>query len=112
MEFETLNALKEGLYLGQMMMIQIIGLIITLMALAGLAVYLIGVIWFCSEEKRRIKTSLRTQPAAVPVDGRKPAPVVPIESVRARVATRRSGNARCMDSGPCAVLAHSASTIH
>ena len=42
-----------GLYLGLRLMVEVIVSIIVFLAVAGITVYMAGVIWLCLEEKRR-----------------------------------------------------------
>jgi len=52
MEIEALNAMKEGMYSSQMMMIEAIALITIIFAIAGIALSLAGIAWLCFEETR------------------------------------------------------------
>ena len=65
MEIETLNAMNEGMYLS-LMMIKVIMLITVLFAIAGFAIYLAGIAWFCFEETRRSTTAPPTARRASP----------------------------------------------
>lgn len=53
MDIETSKALNEGMYLSLLMMIEVIVLITVFFAIAGFAIYLAGIAWFCSEETRQ-----------------------------------------------------------
>ena len=77
MEIETLNAMNEGMYFSQMMMIEVIVLITALLSIAGFAVYLAGIAWFCFEEKRRSMIAPRRERRVSPPNTWKSALGVP-----------------------------------
>jgi hypothetical protein len=62
MDIEILNAMNEGLYLHVLLLIGIILLSTVFLAFAGFVIYLIGIVWFCFEEKRP-PTRRRVKPA-------------------------------------------------
>src|SRR5437773_10460326 len=66
MGIETLNAINEGMYLSTLMMIEVIVLMVAILAIAGFAIYLAGIAWFCFEETRRSITAPRTARRASP----------------------------------------------
>jgi hypothetical protein len=57
MEMETLSAINDGTYLS--LMLKVVVLITAVFAIAGLAIYLAGISWFCFEEKRWSTTAPR-----------------------------------------------------
>lgn len=59
MEIETLNAMNEGMYVRLMMMIEVIRLITLIFAIAGFAVCLAAIAWFCFKETRQGITAPR-----------------------------------------------------
>src|SRR5262245_31573011 len=65
METEILNAMNEGLYLNQMMMLKVIALVAVLLAVAGFVVSLAGIAWLCFKENQRSLTA-RTSRCASP----------------------------------------------
>lgn len=67
MEIETLNAMNEGMYFTQMMIIKAILLMIASFAIVGITVYLAGIAWCYFEETRRsITVSRRARHASPP----------------------------------------------
>jgi hypothetical protein len=66
MGIETLNAMNEGMHLSLLMMIKAIAMITLLVVIAGLAIYLAGITWFCLVVKRRTITRPRTPRRASP----------------------------------------------
>ena len=53
MGIESIYGGEEGLYLGLRLMVEVIVSIIVFLAVAGITIYIAGVIWLCLEEKRR-----------------------------------------------------------
>ncbi|HEY8460399.1 MAG TPA: hypothetical protein VIM99_08470 [Blastocatellia bacterium] len=65
MENETLRAMNEGFYLSLLTAIEVIILLSVVLAIAGFAIYLAGVAWFCFSEMRQ-PARRRTTSAAPP----------------------------------------------
>jgi hypothetical protein len=76
MEIKPLDAMNEGMYPSLMMMIEVLVLITVLLTIAGLAIYLAGIAWFCFKEKRRSATAPRTPRHASPPNAKAPRTVV------------------------------------
>ncbi|MGH9838557.1 MAG: hypothetical protein ACREEM_07225 [Blastocatellia bacterium] len=53
MEIEILNAMNEGIYPGLLLMIEVIVLITVFLTIAGFAIYLASIAWFCFEGTRQ-----------------------------------------------------------
>jgi hypothetical protein len=65
MEIETLNAMNESLDRSLLMIIEVVALINIVLAIAGFAIYLAGVAWYCYKEAR-LPAHRRMKPAHAP----------------------------------------------
>lgn len=61
MDIESWNTMYEGLYLSMRLLLQVIVLLTIFLAGTGFVVYLLGLAWFCLEERLK-PTRRRRQP--------------------------------------------------
>lgn len=67
MDIESLNAMNKDISFSLLTTLEIILVTITLLALAGFAIYLVGLAWFCFKETRQ-PARHQMKPAPVPPD--------------------------------------------
>ncbi len=73
---EFWNATTESMQRSLMAMIELIVMLTVLCAIAGLVIYLIGIIWFCFKEKRHSRTASPTPRHASVLSTKKLLPLV------------------------------------
>jgi hypothetical protein len=109
MEMETLSAINDGTYLS--LMLKVVVLITAVFVIAGVAIYLAGIWWFCFEEKRRSMTGPRRARCTSRPQTWKSAPPAPDTQVRTTYLTKACADARGIARCPqCAFPTGAAST--